>query len=161
VQWLAGADSPVGLIGCSQDGDTGLREMALATGFDDFVTGEISVRELAARIRALARRMGTPSQQGEDGPRFGKILYDGGRYQVWVSGRRVRLTRTQLAVMRALIAARGRALTRREILDAAWADNLDVGERAVDNVILRLRRKLGDPRLIVTVRGVGFRLSDS
>ena len=161
TQWLEGAETPVGLIGCAPEGSTRLREEALAAGFDDFVTGEISVRELAARVRALARRIATPVQPTKGGLSFGNLVFDGVRYQVWVSGRSVRLTRTQLAVMRALIAAKGRPLTRRQILDAAWEEDLDVGERAVDNVILRLRRKLGEPNLIVTVRGVGFRLADN
>ena len=62
--------------------------------------------------------------------------------------------------MRALIAARGRALSRVEILDAAWGDDgLEIGERAVDNVVMRLRRKLGE-KSIITVRDVGFRLAN-
>jgi DNA-binding response OmpR family regulator len=77
-----------------------------------------------------------------------------------INGRRVRLTATELAVIRALIDARGRALSRSEILDLAWGEqNLEVGERAVDNVVLRLRRKIGEPNMIETVRGVGFRLA--
>jgi len=62
-------------------------------------------------------------------------------------------------VMRELMKARGRPLSRAELLDAAWGEGeLDVSERAVDNVILRLRRKLPNPDAIETVRGVGFRL---
>jgi DNA-binding response OmpR family regulator len=62
--------------------------------------------------------------------------------------------------MRALVRARGRTLSRADLLDAAWGDaDLDVSERAVDNVILRLRRKLSRPDVIQTVRGVGFRLA--
>lgn len=159
-RWVESSKPPIGLIGCARYGDTRLREEALAAGFDDFVTGEVSVRELAARIRVLARRIASPSRTSNIGPRFGRIVFDGGRYQVWIADRRVHLTRTQLAVMRALIVAKGRTLTRRQILEAAWTEDLEVGERAVDNVILRLRRKLGEPGAIVTVRGVGFRLAE-
>ena len=70
------------------------------------------------------------------------------------------LTSIELAVMRELIKARGRPLSRVELLDVAWGDaDLGTTERAVDNVILRLRRKLPRPDALETVRGVGFRLS--
>jgi DNA-binding response OmpR family regulator len=63
-------------------------------------------------------------------------------------------------VVRALIDARGKPLSRPELLDAAWGDgDLDVSERAVDNVILRLRRKLPRPDVIETVRSIGFRVA--
>jgi len=59
----------------------------------------------------------------------------------------------------ALVRARGGVLTRTELLDQAWGnDSLEVGERAVDNVVLRLRKKVGRPELIETVRGIDFRL---
>ena len=62
--------------------------------------------------------------------------------------------------MRALMTARGRPLSRAELLDAVWGGgDLEVSERAVDNVILRLRRKLPTPDVLETVRGVGFRLT--
>jgi DNA-binding response OmpR family regulator len=70
------------------------------------------------------------------------------------------LTSVELAVLRELMKARGRPLSRAALLDLAWGEGeLEVSERAVDNVILRLRRKLPRPDLIETVRGVGFRLA--
>ena len=58
-----------------------------------------------------------------------------------------------------LASARGRALTREELLDSVWgSDNLDVGPRAVDNLIQRLRRKVGVAEVVHTVRGIGFRV---
>ena len=72
----------------------------------------------------------------------------------------ISLTSIELAVMRELIKARGRLLSRAELLDAAWGGNdLEISERAVDNVILRLRRKLPQPDAIQTVRSVGFRIA--
>ena len=62
--------------------------------------------------------------------------------------------------MTALVEAGGQSRSRADLLERAWGDEaLEVGERAVDNVIMRLRRKLPDPDLVVTVRGVGFRLA--
>jgi len=161
VRWAATAAEPVGLIGCTPSGDRADAEEALAAGFDDFVGGELSVRELAARVRALSRRLHMSANQLDEGPRFGSIVLDRARHQLWIGGRRVTLTRTELAVMQALVAAQGRAISRAEILDAAWGDDsFEVGERAVDNVVMRLRRKLDDRDAIITVRGVGFRLAE-
>lgn len=159
VDWSSRSDQPMALLGCGIDA-TGLdTEHALAAGFDDFVAGRVSAREIAARIRALHRRIRSASLRRRSRQRFGKLVLDSFGYQLWVDGRRVPLTSTELAVMGALINARGQALSRAEILDAAWGENLEVGERAVDNVILRLRRKLGDANVIETVRGVGFRVA--
>ena len=72
----------------------------------------------------------------------------------------ITLTSIELAVMRELMKARGRPLSRVELLDVAWGGaDLETTERAVDNVILRLRRKLPRPDALETVRGVGFRLA--
>ena len=74
--------------------------------------------------------------------------------------RPISLTSIELAVLRELMKARGRPRSRTELLDVAWGEGeLEVSERAVDNVILRLRRKLPRPESIETVRGVGFRLA--
>jgi len=161
VDWGASAVPATGLIGHAVRGNAMDGEAALAAGFDDFVVGEVSVREMAARIRALFRRIQRAEQHKVAVHRFGEISLDSAQHQLWIGSRRVTLTKTELAVMRALIGARGRVMHRRELLDAGWGDqNFEIGERAVDNVILRLRRKLGDNRMIITVRGIGFRLAD-
>ncbi len=162
VAWGNQMTPATGLIGYATAGNAADGEGALAAGFDDFVVGEVSIRELAARIRALFRRIQRAELRKSELHRFGDISLDPIQRQLWVGGNRVQLTKTELAVMRALIGARGRALHRRELLDAGWGDqNFEIGERAVDNVILRLRRKLGDNRTIVTVRGIGFRLASA
>ena len=161
VAWAASARPPAGLIGASPGGSRADCEEALGAGFDDFVIGQISPRELAARIRALVRRIELAGNVTVDAARYGAISLDPARHQAWIGAQRVDLTRTELSVMAVLIAAHGRAVTRSELLEAAWDDdNFEVGERAVDNVVLRLRRKIGNARAIVTVRGVGFRLAE-
>jgi DNA-binding response OmpR family regulator len=161
VRWRARASSPTALLGCCPGGHTEDSERALAAGFDDFVAGRLSVRELAGRTRALTRRLALATTLPEHRLHYGKVTVDRAQHQLWIGGTRVSVTPTELSVMVALVAARGRALTRAEILDKAWGDeNFAAGERAVDNVILRLRRKIDDPDLIVTVRGVGFRLAE-
>ncbi len=161
VEWARDAAEPVALLGVGIDADTRDAETALAAGFDDFVASRFSARELAARVRALHRRIRLVPSQRRDRQRFGKFVLDSMGHQLWIDGKAIPLTATELGVMSALVGARGQALPRARILDTAWGDgNFEVSERAVDNVILRLRRKLGDPGLIETVRGVGFRLAN-
>ena len=118
----------------------------------------MSTRELAARVRAVHRRCtGRASPTAGCGWRATLDLY--GR-ALWFRGKTISLTSIELAVLRELIKARGRPLSRIELLDRAWGEeDLEVSERAVDNVILRLRRKLPEPDVIETVRSVGFRLA--
>jgi DNA-binding response OmpR family regulator len=107
----------------------------------------------------VVRRCASTRGGGAKRTRFGRIRVEPGEHRLWVDGQRVQVTRTELAVVTALVEAGGQSRTRAELLERAWGDDrLEVGERAVDNVVMRLRRKLPDPDLIVTVRGVGFRL---
>jgi DNA-binding response OmpR family regulator len=149
------------VVGCAPTGTGDDSERALAAGFDDFVAGRAAPREMARRLRAVLRRThGAPARPARR-ERFGRIRLDAGQHRLWVDDRRVPLTRTELAVMAALLDAGGQIRSRADILLRAWGEEgLEVGERAVDNIVMRLRRKLPDPDLIVTVRGVGFRLAD-
>lgn len=160
VEWAGRLEARPGLLGCAPDGDSGDAETSLAAGFDDFVAGRSPTRELAARLRAVHRRVNWPGWRTPGRLRYGTLVLETDRHELWQGGRTITLTGTELSVFRALMRARGRTLSRAELLDQAWGEgNLDIGERAVDNVILRLRRKLDDPRIIQTVRGVGFRLA--
>jgi len=159
VTWAATRRPRPGLIAWSAVGSHADVEAALAVGFDDAVIGNVSSRELAARIRAVHRRVHWSGQPRNGRIRHAGMILDTDGHELWIDGRTVSLTGTEMGVVRALMRAGGRTLSRSELLDHAWgAANFDVSERAVDNVILRLRRKLGRPDLIQTVRGVGFRL---
>jgi DNA-binding response OmpR family regulator len=161
VAWRGRADHTAGLIGLVADGDVADRETGLAAGFDDIVVGPLSAKEVAARVRALSRRLRMTITPRTGATAFGPLQLDLAKHEVYLDGQPVKVTRTEMAVLSDLIGAGGRTRSRTEILDAAWGGhNASVGARAVDNVILRLRRKLGRPELIVTVRGVGFRLAD-
>jgi DNA-binding response OmpR family regulator len=161
VAWSAVAEPRPGLIACIPGGAPEDAETALAAGFDDVVVGPLSPRELAGRLRAVHRRVHWKGTTRPGRIRHGEMTLDLDSHELWVHGETIQLTTTELAVLRALIRARGRTLSRGDILDTAWSDDeLEVSERAVDNVILRLRRKLPRPELIQTVRGVGFRIGD-
>lgn len=160
VAW-AQTDLHAGLIGVVEDGSPADNEVLLAAGFDDVVPAPFSARELVARVRAVHRRVHWKGMSNGR-MRFGELTLDLYGRELWIAGKTVSLTSIELAVLRELIKARGRPLSRTELLDLAWGEgDLEVSERAVDNVILRLRRKLPRPELIETVRSVGFRLAAS
>jgi DNA-binding response OmpR family regulator len=158
-EWAATSELRAGLIGVIEDGGTSEREALLAAGFDDVVAGKLGARELSARVRAVHRRMHwNASRHGR--LRFAGFTLDLHNHALWIDGATISLTSIELAVMRELVKARGRPLSRAQLLDAAWGDaDLEISERAVDNVILRLRRKLPRPDAIETVRSVGFRIA--
>lgn len=158
VKWASTATQAPGLIGVVEDGGGHEREALLAAGFDDAISGNPSPRELVARVRAVQRRVRTPA--ATDRLRYGAFTLELREHVLWVDSEEIALTSIELAVMRELIKARGRPLSRAAMLDAAWGGgDFETTERAVDNVILRLRRKLPRPDALETVRGVGFRLA--
>lgn len=159
VEWGASNELRPGLIGLVEGGGPRQLELLLAAGFDDVVASPISARELAGRVRAVHRRVHWKAATNGR-LRFGDLTLDLYGRSLWLDGKTFALTSIEMAVLRALMGARGRPLSRAELLDTAWGEGeLEVSERAVDNVILRLRRKLGRPELIETVRSVGFRLA--
>jgi DNA-binding response OmpR family regulator len=159
VAWAAASELRPGLIGLVEDGGVRECEALLAAGFDDAVVTPTSARELAGRVRAVHRRVHWKGITNGR-LRFGDLTLDLHGRSLWIDNKTIPLTSIELAVLRELIKARGRPLSRAELLDAAWGEGeLEVSERAVDNVILRLRRKLPRPETIETVRSVGFRLA--
>ena len=158
VRWRSRASSPCALLGCAPDGTVADSERALAIGFDDFVAGRRSPRELAGRLRALARRL-VPSAASLGRLGVGRMTLDASGHDLWIGDRRVRLTRLESRTLAALMRAPGHALSRAELLGRVWGDgSTGTSLRAVDNLVQRLRRKVGDAELIVTIRGLGFRL---
>ncbi len=159
VAWGQRGELRPGLIGVVEGGGGREREALLGAGFDDVVAAPLSARELAGRVRAVYRRVRRTISSSAR-LRYGPLTLDNDGHAVWIEGVVVALTSIELAVLRELMKARGRPLSRGELLDLAWGGGeLDVSERAVDNVIMRLRRKLPHPDLIETVRSVGFRIS--
>ncbi len=159
VTWAAQTEPRAGLIGLVENGVTEDCEELLAAGFDDVATTPVSTRELVARVRAVHRRVHWKgSSNGR--LRYGDLTLDVYGRALWLGGKTIPLTSVELSVLRELIKARGKPLSRADLLDLAWGDgDFEVSERAVDNVILRLRRKLPRPDVIETVRSVGFRLT--
>lgn len=133
----------------------------LDTGADDYVTKPYRLRELLARIRALARRPAPPTPGRRVQAFAGFALDLDARTLRSPSGDPIALTKTELDLLATFLAHTGLARTRDQLLDAAWGQDAMVDERTVDNFVASLKKKLGwtpDARWrIAAVRGVGYR----
>jgi two-component system phosphate regulon response regulator PhoB len=140
-------------------GDEVDRVLGLELGADDYVVKPFSPRELMARVRAVLRR--TRPAPGTAPLTVGRLAIDPAAHTVTVGGAPVSLTRKEFDLLRALVEARGRVLSREFLLDHVWgyAAAGEIESRTVDVHVRRLRQKLGSegPR-IGTVTGVGYRL---
>jgi DNA-binding response OmpR family regulator len=128
----------------------------LALGADDYLPKPFRFAELVARIHALARRT-TPSRP----PilRHDDIELDPARRQLTRDGRPVELARKEFAVLETLMGAQGATVSAEELLERVWDEQTDPFTNVVRMTIMTLRRKLGEPQVIETVIGVGYRMA--
>jgi len=127
----------------------------LALGADDYLPKPFRFAELVARLRALGRR------RGEALPpvlRSGDLELDPGRRTATRAGAPLDLTPKEFAVLEALLAARGQVVSPEALVEQVWDEQLDPLSNTLRMTVMTLRRKLGDPPLIETVRGSGYRL---
>jgi len=154
----AGMTTPILML--SARGQEVDRVLGLELGADDYVTKPFSPRELQARIKAILRRV-TQTRQTEESICFGKVEVDFKKYEVHKAGQPVYLTSLEFSLLKFLIANGDRALSRADILDGVWGEEVHVYDRTVDTHIGHLRKKTEDdpdnPKFIVSVRGVGYR----
>jgi len=131
------------------------RVAGLDAGADDYLVKPFEVEELTARVRALLRRNLPP---GGDGLAFADLTIDGAALTAHRGGRDLELTRREAQLLELLLRNARAVVTREHALDEIWGAGGDAGTNVVDRYVAYLRRKLGEPALIHTVRGVGFRL---
>jgi two-component system response regulator MprA len=136
------------------------RVAGLDAGADDYVTKPFALEELLARVRALLRRT---SEDGDEVLRFGDLELDPGTREVRRRDRRIELTRTEFSLLELFLRNPRQVLTRSVIFERVWGYDFGFGSNSLDVYIGYLRRKTeaaGEPRLIHTVRGVGYALRE-
>ncbi|QXJ20565.1 response regulator transcription factor [Actinomadura graeca] len=136
-------------------GDVDDRVDGLSLGADDYLPKPFVFGELVARVRALARRSGAPVPPVLE--RRG-IRLDPHRRRVARDGRELRLTKKEFAVLEELLRAEGGVVSAERLLERAWDENIDPFSNIVRVTMATLRRKLGEPPVIETVTGAGYRL---
>ncbi|HET9752034.1 MAG TPA: response regulator transcription factor [Myxococcales bacterium] len=161
----ARSDVPV-IILTSRDEETD-RVVGLEIGADDYVLKPFSPREVAARVRAVLRRASRAAgvQPEEEKPlRKDQLALDLRTRKASVRETELALSRTEFNLLTLFLRSPGRVFDRSQILEAVWGSEVVVGDRTVDVHVKALRRKIeeagGDPRVLETVRGVGYRLRD-
>jgi DNA-binding response OmpR family regulator len=148
-----GGETRVLMLTAASDVDE--RVAGLALGADDYLPKPFAFRELAARVIALGRRArpAAPPVLARAG-----IRLDPHRREVYRDGRYVPLSPKEFAVLAELLRADGGAVSTEQLLEKAWDEHADPFTHTVRMMILKLRRKLGDPPVIVTEPGAGYRI---
>ena len=129
--------------------------VGLEVGADDYVTKPFSPRELAARIKAILRR--TDPSPDQDVLSLGDVILNRESHDVTVDGELVELTAKEFDLLAFFLSNPGAMLSRDQLLDRVWGMEYPGGTRTVDVHIAQLRRKLGRPDLIKTLRGAGYK----
>ncbi len=152
---LANAGQGERILMLTASGTLDDRVDGLALGADDYLPKPFAMRELVARIRALGRR-----QPGLVPPHLevGDLIVDVPARAVTRAGAPISLTRKEFGVLETLASSAGLVVSAEELLERVWDENTDPFTNAVRITVMTLRRKLGDPPIIDTVVGTGYRL---
>ena len=137
--------------------------VGLTLGADDYVTKPFSMKILLARLNTVMRRKETVGAAADSNTlKAGPLSIDPSKHEVSANGEIIKLTLTEFKLLSALVAARGRVLTRDQLMDKAMGNDVFVTDRAIDVHITSIRKKLGASNWLVrTVRGVGYSLQES
>ena len=150
----SGRDIPILLLTAADRIDD--KASGYGLGADDYLTKPFDLRELVLRLRALDRRRGRPRPPVHE---IAGLRLDPFRREVLRDGRPVALTRKQFAVLEVLAAADGGVVSAEDLLERAWDANADPFTNAVRITVSALRKRLGEPWIIATVPGVGYKIA--
>jgi two-component system response regulator ResD len=135
--------------------------VGLEVGADDYVTKPFNPRELVARIKTILRRAATPAAPAKrTALTHGALRIDAGRREVTLDGQPLQLAPKEFDLLYALMEHHGIVLTRDQLLERVWGYTFAGDTRTVDVHVRQLRRKIGDACPVVTVWGVGYKVSD-
>jgi two-component system response regulator MprA len=157
----AGRDLPV-LMLTARD-QVSDRVAGLDAGADDYLPKPFATEELLARVRALLRRR-TPTDGESQILSFADVRLDPDRFEAWRGGRPLRLTRTEFSLLQVLVRNATRVLTRDALFEAIWGFDMSATANNLQVYVSYLRRKMeaeGEPRLIYTLRGLGYTLRET
>ena len=152
------ATSEVPIIVVSARGDEADRVIALELGADDYLVKPFGMRELAARIRAVLRRVQAPTAAPVTVQEIGRLSIDRRAQRIHLDGEEITLTAKEFDVLAYLAEDPGAVRRRTEILEHVWEGHWYGATKTVDAHVAAIRKKLGDPAWVEAVRGVGFRL---
>ena len=151
------ARSDVPIIVVSARGEEVDRVVGLELGADDYVVKPFGLRELVARMRAVSRRKSGPRDDAGE-LKAGPLAVDLRAHRITCDGRELAVTAKEFDLLALLVREAGAVVDRERILRDVWNTTWYGSSKTVDVHVASLRRKLGDPTLIETVRGIGFRL---
>lgn len=160
----AESDVPIIMLTARTTDDDRLTGLDL--GADDYVTKPFSPRELAARVRAVLRRLpGEAVQRGPDEVRHGDLTVNFMKHEVTLGGNTINLTPVEFKLLGALVREPGRVFNRAQLIEKALGYDFEGFDRTIDVHILNLRRKLesepGSPKYVKTVYGAGYKFAGS
>jgi len=138
--------------------------VGLELGADDYVTKPYSTRELLARIRAVLRRQSDDGDLDDSVLTAGPVRMDVDKHQVTVDGREIAMPLKEFELLELLLRNAGRVLTRGQLIDRVWGADYFGDTKTLDVHVKRIRSKIepdpSNPRMLVTVRGLGYRFED-
>lgn len=156
-QTLILSSTPPRILMLTASGTIEARVEGLGVGADDYLVKPFEMAELIARLQALARR---PTRVTPPMAVIGDLRIDRSRRGVERGGRSINLTRKEYGVLEMLVDAEGGVVSSEDLLEHVWDEMADPFTNAVRITVMTLRRKLGEPALIETVVGTGYRLAE-